>query len=98
MEKNKTFAEGISYYKVENEKATWVKANIYLKVAKLKEFMDKHIDDKGEVKLALKEGKTGNLYLELDTYRKSKEVVEDNMTSDGFNGEPAIDVTTINWD
>ncbi len=89
---NKIFAEGISYYGVENQKAPWIKANIYLKVAKLKEFMDKHKDEKGEVKLALKEGKTGNLYLELDTYRKA--VVEDNMTSEGYNGE-IIDASSI---
>jgi hypothetical protein len=64
---NTKFPQGIRAYKPHEKAPSFVKANISIKREELQEWMDQHGSD---IKLQLKEAKTGNFYLEIDTYQK----------------------------
>ena len=61
------FPKGIRAFKPHDKAPTFVKANISIEREELQMWMDQQ---GSKIKLQLKEAKTGNYYLELDTYVK----------------------------
>lgn len=64
---NTKFPQGIRAFKPHEKAPTFVKANLTINREMLQVWMDQ---TGSEIKLQLKEAKTGNYYLELDTYQK----------------------------
>lgn len=69
----KIFAEGMSYTPKDIPKAPWIKGQIGVKVDKFIKFAQQHVDERGWVNIDIKEGREGNMYLELNNFRKTLE-------------------------
>jgi len=93
------FADGMNIYRPNEKTSHFLFGNASFNVKKFTAFLQANEDSKGYVKVKFPLSKKNNEpYVVLDTFvPEQKEVVEDNMTSEGFNGEPAIDVTTLEW-
>lgn len=69
MEQERTFADGFIFKRRENA-PEWVIGNISVKVDDAITFL-KNNEKKGWVNLNVKKGRSGNPYIELDTYEPS---------------------------
>lgn len=59
----------------------WEIIKIWLPVEKMKQFLDEN-NNKGWVNLNLKSSKNGKKYLELDTYLKNNNILDENDEED----------------
>lgn len=54
----------------------WLKGNLSVHLETFTEWAQQHLDAKGFVRLDLKEGRDGTLYLALNTYRAGPKPIE----------------------
>jgi len=72
----KIFIDGLRLSKPSPKAPEWIKAKVSFKVDELIEFLKKH-DKNGWVNADLKESKSGNFYMELDTFKPNNGSSED---------------------
>ena len=74
MAENKNvFVDGLRVYKPSSNAPDFIKLNFQVFVDDLINFLQKHKDEKGQVKFTLKKSREkGVLYLSLDTYKKKE--------------------------
>ena len=66
---DKVFAEGF-YFRIPRESAPdYIKGTVSVHAEKFSEFLNKHKDDEGYVRLSIKESTKGTVYAELDTWK-----------------------------
>jgi len=106
---DKVFTEGMIIKAPHQNAPSFIKANVSFKVDEFKKFLTDHAKN-GWVNIQIKEGKTGSLYGELDTFERKKDVEEvkeqireklaptedpmDNFTSPDEDGN-SIDLSSI---
>lgn len=100
MEKQeKVFVDGMRFElpnEIMKEKTPWIKAKISFKVPEMVAFLEKHQSNAGWVNVDLKKSdKTGNMYLELNNYKKPETKVDPNSiggtTIDPMTGRDLTD-------
>ena len=65
------FADGLFIHKPHENAPDFIKCDVSILVAKFTAWLSEQIpDDKGYIKIAIKESKSGSLYAQLDTYVK----------------------------
>lgn len=72
----KIFAGGMRFERPAPNAPEWIKGKLSFKVDEAIDFLKKHKSEKGWVNVDLKASKEGKLYLELNTFSKTK--VENN--------------------
>lgn len=83
----KIFAQGVWFYPPRQGAPDFVKGSLSIKVADFTDFIKRNQVD-GAVKLDVKVGKTGNHYIELNTYQgKRPDTTEGVQTMDLANGK-----------
>lgn len=65
------FIDGMSFDKPHEKAPDFVKGKISVNVARFVKFAEEHKSDKGWLNIDLKKGKSGKLYLSLNTYKKA---------------------------
>jgi hypothetical protein len=71
--KERVFAEGFSFRKPNPEAPEYVVGRLSLKVDDAIDFVNKHKNANGWINLSIMIGRSGNPYLELDTYEPKKD-------------------------
>ena len=72
MDNTKNFADGLRFSLPSEKAPTWVKGQISVNVAKFLPWAEANQDERGWINCDIKESKSGNLYVELNTYRRDK--------------------------
>lgn len=70
MAQEKIFADGLRFENPREGAPEWVKGKISINSEKFRAFLDQHTDERGWVNLDVKQGKSGALYVELNTWKK----------------------------
>lgn len=70
------FADGISWKEPMETAPEWIIGNFSVKVDKFKEFLDQHVNERGWVNFDVKRGKSGNVYVALNTWKPGTPVGE----------------------
>lgn len=84
---DKIFAEGI-YFNERNEKMPeWLLGKISINRDKLISFLEKQEEINGYINLDIKRGKSGKLYMELNTFKPQRQTVSAKKTAEMFDGE-----------
>lgn len=80
MDKTKIFADGLKFElpnEQVKEKAPWIKGKISVKAAEFIIFLQKHQNNAGYVNIDLKKSdKTGNYYLELNSWKPKEKTID----------------------
>lgn len=72
MAEQKIFADGFYFERRENA-PDFVIGRLSVKVNKVKDFLDAHVNDRGYVNLNILRSKDGGAYMELDTWQPKKQ-------------------------
>ena len=64
-----TFIDGIRVYKPRDNAPEFVKANCAIKANELLDFLDKHVGSDGILRFDILEGRSGNYYTKLNTFK-----------------------------
>ncbi len=72
MANEKQFIAGMRYTTPSEKTPKWIKGHISVKVEEFIGFAQSHQDERGWLNIDVKESKGGNLYLELNEYRKGQ--------------------------
>lgn len=95
------FSEGLFFDRPRDGAPSYVKGRLSISARKFFTWMKanpQYLSDKGWLNLDLKTSKEGKLYLQVNTYKPKKvETTPDSMTSEGYDGEPAINADEIPW-
>lgn len=67
---DKKFPVGMRVWPPHKNAPEFVKGNVQINVYELTQWLKANADEKNEVRLDLKEGKSGALYMQLNTYKK----------------------------
>lgn len=67
---DKIFVDGMSLFK--NDRANWFMIDGFIQADKFIEFLNKYKDENGQIKFQIKESRKGGYYVELDTWRPTK--------------------------
>lgn len=107
-DKKVEFAQGIIFEKPREGAPEWIKGRISVRVEIFHEWARQHVNQNGFVNMDLKKSKEkGTLYLQLNSWKPTPkadpamgevtqplvDIKPDTMTSPGYKGEPAIDVS-----
>lgn len=68
MENTKQFIDGMRIFGAKQGAPEWIKGQIVVECKELVEFMRKNHTE-GKMRIDIKQGKSGNLYLELNTWK-----------------------------
>lgn len=83
METEKQFVEGIMAYRPRENAPDWIKLNLVLnKDALIMWLESQETDEKGHIRIDLKESKAGKLYLEKNTWKATATTPRDNKDFD----------------
>lgn len=92
------FSDGMSIYRPHPKTVDFVYANLSINVNKFNNFLNKHVNEKGYVKVKVMISKKNpeELYGVFDDFvPKNPAVGDDGKTSKGFNGEDEINPEDI---
>lgn len=99
MDKEKLFVDGMMFKNPIDSAPKWIKGNILVNVDKFREFCIKnagYVSEKGWLNIDLKEGRTGAMYLELNTWKPQKQVVEPTTKTSPSEDHPeGLDIDKI---
>lgn len=88
--KERVFADGFSFKR--NESAPdYVVGRLSLKVEDAVAFIKKHANSNGWVNLSIMYGRTGNPYVELDTYEPAKQEDAVPASKSGLKTKPVVE-------
>lgn len=68
----KIFADGLRFENPREGAPEWIKGKISINSDKFRAFLDQYTDERGWVNLDVKQGKSGALYVELNTWKKGQ--------------------------
>ena len=68
---DKNFVDGMRFEKPNEKAPEWIKGKISIEVAKLIPWLEANKNERGWVNIDLKKSKNNNLYLQLNTFKKS---------------------------
>lgn len=83
------FPEGMRLYAPHKNAPEFIKGQVVINVMELHEWLKANWNEKREVRLDLKEGKSGALYLSLNTWKKEGRAENVDATDDVAEEDPA---------
>jgi len=70
---DKIFADGLMFQAPSEKAPDFIIGNLSVNVKKFTEFMEAQQNERGWLNLSIKKSKGGNLYVELNTWKKENE-------------------------
>lgn len=87
--KERVFADGFSFRKPTGDAPEYVVGRLSLKVDDAIDFINKHKNSNGWINLSILIGRSGNPYVELDTYEPKKQEEEPTEVKPKAKAKPA---------